>query len=662
MISAIDSAVRSVRAAVIGLPRFAKSSIAFSTDVFGFAFSAVAALWLVHLVPHVVESLFVTVVTAMSSVFLAWWQGMYRSVVRYMGLDLFVSGARTAVGSAIVGAGLLQIFVFSATPYRWATAYAAFSFIYMCGSRVLARAVLVERRAQQHRQRVIIYGAGSAGAELVASLQGGDEYLPVALVDDDSRLQGNRVRGLEIYPPAEIEELCRRFKCDRILLAVPSAKHSIRRRILEHLSEFPVHVQTIPGFGDIVAGRARVDELRDVDVEDLLGRDPVPPNKKLLGAGISGKSVMVTGAGGSIGSELCRQILAQNPKRLVLLELSEPALYRIHSELVRQTGEAGCDVHPLLGSVTDEKRIAEAIRSFGVQTIFHAAAFKHVPLVEQNIFAGIKNNVLGTLRAARAAAAAGVESFVLVSTDKAVNPTSVMGATKRFAELVLQSEQVRSTKTRFSIVRFGNVLESSGSVVPLFREQIRNGGPITVTHPSIIRYFMTIPEAAELVIQAGAMARGGDVFVLDMGEPVRIRDLACRMVSLMGLTMQDETNPDGDIPIEYIGLRPAEKLYEELLIGENVSGTDHPRIMRADESALESELLEELLGRLVSALEDANHDVARSLLAEAVVEYTPSNEIDDPVWLAKAAGDNVRQDATVVAFPSGEGNGGGEGG
>ena len=652
MISRVDTVVRPVREAVVTLPRAAKSAVAFSTDVFGFGLSAVAALWLVYLSPYVVPALLVTGVTACCSIFLAWWQGMYRSVVRYMGLDLFVSGARTAIGSAIVGALLMQYFIFDATPYRWATAYAAFSFIYMCGSRVLARALLVEKRAERHRERVIVYGAGSAGAQLVTSLRGGDEYLPVAIVDDDPALHRNKVRGLEIYPPSDIEALCRRFSVRRILLAVPSAKHSIRRRILENLSAFPVYVQTIPEFGDIVSGRAQVDELRDVEVEDLLGRDPVPPNAELLAANIAGKHVLVTGAGGSIGSELCRQIVRQKPKRLILFEASEPALYSIQRQLQQFSEHNGLEIVALLGSVTNEGRILEAIESFDVETVYHAAAYKHVPLVEQNLFDGIRNNIFGTLNTVRAAVDCRVSSFVLVSTDKAVNPTSIMGATKRFAELILQAEQPESNKTTFSMVRFGNVLESSGSVVPLFREQIRNGGPITVTHPSIIRYFMTIPEAAELVIQAGSMARGGDVFVLDMGDPVRIRDLAYRMVNLMGLTMQDENNPDGDIPIEYIGLRPAEKLYEELLIGSNVTGTEHTRILRADESSVPQATLKQYLVDLEEAMQTKNYVAARDLLAKAVTEYTPSIDVDDPAWLARASGDDSRWDDTIVAFPA----------
>ncbi len=646
-------AVRPIREALVGLPRLAKSTIAVSADLVGFAVCAIAALWLVYLSPYVVPSLVIVAGTSLMSVLLGAWQGMYRSVVRYMGFDLFLSGARTALGSAVVGAAMMQLFVFGATPYRWATAYAAFSFIYICGSRVLARRLLVEKRAHEQRERVVIYGAGSAGAQLAASLLAGDDYVPVAMVDDDPKLLGKKVCGLEVYRPRDIETLCRRHGADRILLAVPSAKHSIRRRILERLSEFPVHVQTVPGVGDIVSGKARVDDIEDVDVNDLLGRDPVPADPELLSACIAGKSVLVTGAGGSIGSELCRQIIALQPKRLVLFEISEPALYQIDKHL-RDLGQrlgGDCEIVPLLGSVGNEKRMLDVIRTFGIQTVYHAAAYKHVPLVEQNLFDGIDNNIFGTRCAARAAVEGGVESFVLISSDKAVNPTSVMGATKRFAELILQAENARGGNTRFSMVRFGNVLESSGSVVPLFREQIRKGGPVTVTHPAIIRYFMTIPEAAELVIQAGSMATGGDVFVLDMGEPVRIHDLAHRMVNLMGLTVRDEANPDGDIPIEYIGLRPAEKLFEELLIGWNVKATDHARILRADEDFLPPERLERVVADLERAAQALDCERARGILEHAVREYSPVNGIDDLAWLEKARSDDYARPDTVVEFP-----------
>ena len=644
-------AVNSMRGILIGLPRAAKSLTAFTVDLIGFTLCVLAALWLIALGPYAFSHAPIMLATALVSVGLAWWQGMYRSVVRYMGLDLFISASITAVSSGIAGAVLMNVFVLGGTPRRWAIAYALFSFIYICGSRYFARLFLIDRRAYKHREKVIVYGAGSAGVRLITSLQGGDEYLPVAMLDDNPILHGEKIKGVQVRAPSELEALCRKYDVKRVLLAVPRAGHSIRRRILENLSEFPVHVQTIPDLSDIVSGKARIDDVSDVDVEDLLGRDPVPADPELLEACVSGKNVLVTGAGGSIGSELCRQILALNPARLVLLEMSEVALYSINKELERTLNKTNsdCELVTLLGSVHHERKMREVMEAFAVQTVYHAAAYKHVPLVEHNLFEGIHNNVIGTMHAANAAIDAGVETFVLISTDKAVSPTSVMGATKRFAELILQAHNSQEDTTRFCMVRFGNVLESSGSVVPLFREQIREGGPITVTHREIIRYFMTIREAAELVIQAGSMGRGGDVFVLDMGKPVRIQDLAHRMVNLMGLSVQDEDHPDGDIPIEYVGLRPAEKLYEELLIGSNATGTEHPRIMRADEDFLPFDTVVELIDEFKAASVAMDFDRARAVLLRAVKEYKPSEGMADLVWQSKNG--DLESDK-IVEFPT----------
>jgi len=398
-------------------------------------------------------------------------------------------------------------------------------------------------------------------------------------------------------------------------------------------------VQTVPDYADILAGHARVEDVRDVDAGDLLGRDPVPPNARLLDACIHNKVVMVTGAGGSIGSELCRQIIRLRPAQLLLFEMSELALYNIDRELRILIASEGLtvDVVPLLGDAHHKHRVREILQAYGVQTIYHAAAYKHVPIVEQNAIEGIYNNLFSTWNAAEAALDSRVETFVLISTDKAVNPTNVMGATKRFAEIVLQGLQARGAHTRFCMVRFGNVLESSGSVVPLFREQIRQGGPVTVTHKDVIRYFMTIPEAAQLVLQAGSMGQGGDVFVLDMGKPVRIADLAKRMISLMGLTVRDDENPDGEVEIVYTGLRPAEKLFEELLIGNNVTGTEHPMIMRAMEHSLPWSQVQQMLDELSGALTRFDCDRARQILMQAVAEYRPTGDIQDLVWSRKAA-------------------------
>ena len=592
-------------------------------------------------------------VAALTAVTIAWRRELYRSIVRYIGIDVVASGMISALGSALIGGWVCWLMSMQLPALRWAAAYSVLALIYILGSRYFARAFLVNRYGLPSPEPVMIYGAGDAGAQLASSLQAGGEFDPVAMIDDDKSLAGKKVKGLTIYPSSRIEAVIRKTGASRVLLAIPSATRRKRRQVLERLSEFPLHAQTMPEFRDIVSGKARVDDIRDVEVKDLLGRDPIPPNPQLLHKCIKDKNVMVTGAGGSIGSELCRQILHHAPRKLVLFELSEAALYAVDQQLRRLAKKIGAntEITPLLGSVHHERRVQEVMETFGIHTVYHAAAYKHVPIVEQNLFEGIHNNIFGALHTVRAAIDAGVETFVLISTDKAVNPTNVMGATKRFAELILQAYQAQRTGTRLCMVRFGNVLESSGSVVPLFKTQIRSGGPVTVTHRDIIRYFMTIPEAAQLVIQAGSMAQGGDVFLLDMGKPVKIHDLACRMIKLMGLTVRTDDNPDGDIEIQYIGLRPAEKLYEELLIGANVSGTEHPRILRADEEYLPIDRLLVLLNELMDASLALDYAKARALLLKAVKEYTPANEIDDLVWLSKHAALSADRD-TIVDFPT----------
>jgi FlaA1/EpsC-like NDP-sugar epimerase len=484
----------------------------------------------------------------------------------------------------------------------------------------------------------VIYGAGDAGISLLSVLKARRQYHVVAFVDDKRALQYRTLNGVKVFPSVQLSDLVQDGRVQKVLLALPAASRRRRHEIVSNLKNLAVRVQSVPDLSDIVSGRAKIDEFRDIDVSDLLGRDTVPPIESLFRSCIKGKSVMVTGAGGSIGSELCRQIIQLAPRRLVLFELSEFALYSIEQELRDFIVSRGLQIEllPLLGSVHHRQRVRDVMFSCDVQTVYHAAAYKHVPLVEHNMIEGLHNNVIGTWYTAEASLDAKVETFVLVSTDKAVNPTNVMGATKRFAELVLQALQSRNAKTRFCMVRFGNVLDSSGSVVPLFRDQIRRGGPVTVTHPEVTRYFMTIPEAAQLVIQAGAMSQGGDVFVLDMGQPVRIDSLARQMIALMGRTVRDESLPEGDIEIRYTGLRTAEKLYEELLIGTNVAGTDHPRILRAIEHSLPWERLQFLLDELLAAL--ASYDCRRALLllTEAVAEYEPESEICDYVWRRRA--------------------------
>jgi FlaA1/EpsC-like NDP-sugar epimerase len=627
---------RLLREFLIGLPRPVKQLIVFGTDAVGLAFCAIGVAWLLFAGELATSQIaWISLVTVVVALLLGWSQGLYRSVVRYMGLDLFFAGAKTAAGAAVAGGIYLYVAGMGGAPLRWAVAFWGAAFIYICSSRYLARVFLIHRRSHVERERVIIYGAGSAGAQLAITLFGDDEFLPVAMVDDDVTLHKKLVKGLLVHSPTRIETIIRDTKATRVLLALPTASRWKRRGVLEYLSQFPVHVQTIPDVTDLISGNARVDDIREVDVEDLLGRDPVPPDLDLLSASISGKRVMVTGAGGSIGAELCRQILRQEPTTLVLFEISEIALYTIQNELRDAARRIDCELVALLGSIHHEDRVREALETFSINTIYHAAAYKHVPVVEHNLLEGVHNNVLGTLHMAKAAIDAGVDNFVLISTDKAVSPTSVMGATKRFAEMILQALQDRHDSICFCMVRFGNVLESSGSVVPLFREQIRKGGPVTVTHRDIIRYFMTIPEAAQLVIQAGGMAKGGDVFVLDMGEPVKIQDLARRMIALTGCTVREEANPEGDIEIKYTGLRPAEKLFEELLIGTDVSGTRHPRIMRAKEDYLDLDSLDSLIGELEAASLALDRVRARQILLDSVGEYDPSNGIEDLVWLSR---------------------------
>lgn len=564
------------------------------------------------------------------------WMGLYRAVVRYIGPRVLVVVVTGVTVSVAITTGVNALLTEGAQSLSVFAIYWALALIYVGGSRFLYRSFLYSRRADV--PRVVIYGAGSAGAQLAGGLIASGQFMPVAFIDDNPSLQRSLVNGIEVLAPEALPDLMRDDGVSMVLLALPSQSRRRRQGILKRLEPLGIYVKTVPDYSDIISGAAAVQDVRDVDVNDLLGRDAVPPNEKLLDACIFGKSVMVTGAGGSIGAELCRQIVRLGPTRLLLFEASELALYNIDREiraLIAKFGSA-IEVVSLLGSAHHKYRVREVIQAYGVNTIYHAAAYKHVPIVEQNVIEGIHNNVFSTWYAAEAALECLVETFVLISTDKAVNPANVMGATKRFAEIVLQGLHERGSATRFCMVRFGNVLESSGSVVPLFRDQIKRGGPVTVTHKEVIRYFMTIPEAAQLVLQAGAMARGGDVFVLDMGKPVRIEDLARRMIGLMGLTVQDEAHPDGDIEIVYTGLRPAEKLYEELLIGNNVTGTEHPMILRAMEHSLPWNTVMQALEQMLIALNKFDCQQARDLLMNSVAEYRPAGDIQDLVWARKA--------------------------
>jgi len=570
--------------------------------------------------------------------------GFYRAILRYMGLKAIISIAvGITLSAAIFG---LNLFYFSNNFFSTSVLlYWAFSLLTIGGARLIAITYIRSGLSSGHKV-VAIYGAGIAGRQLAKSLSQSNEYKIVAFIDDDPKLFQSEIDGIKVYSLASLERLIDELGISRVLLAMPSTSHARRSAILTRLEPLPVKVKTIASMAEIVSGKVQIEQLKDIEIEDLLGRDSVAVDEKLIRYSIKGKVVMVTGAGGSIGSELCRKIVTHKPKTVVLYELSEFSLYSIEKELLDLVRKQAIKVNiiTLLGSVQHKQRILRIFQKYRVQTVYHAAAYKHVPIVEHNMIEGIRNNIFGTWYAAEAAVEANVERFVLISTDKAVRPTNVMGASKRFAELVLQALTSRRTNTIFSMVRFGNVLGSSGSVVPLFREQIKAGGPVTVTHKDIIRYFMTIPEAAGLVIQAGAMGKGGDVFVLDMGEQVKIAELAERMIHLLGLTVKNEKNLHGDVEINYSGLRPGEKLYEELLIGKNVAGTTHPKIMTADEEFLSWKDMQKALILMNELCEEMDCDGIVQLLLKVPTGYNPQHEVCDLLW------DENRDENNVVRF------------
>lgn len=582
--------------------------------------------------------------------------GLYRAIFRYSGLPALMTVLKAVALYAVIYCFAFSFVGVPGVPRTVGILQPLLLLLGVTLSRAFVRywlgGIYQTIVGKEDSPRVMIYGAGSAGRQLAAALKTSPELVVVGLLDDDERLHGQVLNGLKIYTPANLLALVAKLRVKQVFLAIPSVSRARRNEILELVRAAHVQVRTLPGVLELAQGKVQVSDLKELDIEDLLGRDPVPPNPLMLAKNIRGKVVMVTGAGGSIGSELCRQILKAGPDVLLLVEQTEFALYAIEQELQSMVlEELPIDVRlvPLLANVRDASRLDEIFRTWKPHTVYHAAAYKHVPLVEHNPAEGVKNNVLGTLNAAQLAARHGVSDFVLVSTDKAVRPTNVMGASKRLAEMVLQAlaawddqtgspRFARDDKTliRFSMVRFGNVLGSSGSVVPLFRKQIQGGGPITLTDERITRYFMTIPEAAQLVIQAGAMANGGDVFVLDMGEPVKIIDLAKRMVELSGLALKDEANPNGDIAIAVTGLRPGEKLYEELLIGDNPLPTSHPRIMKAHEEFVPWEDLKTKLASLGLALDANDVPLIRALLKELVPGYQPDGEVVDWVWMENA--------------------------
>ncbi|NVZ61746.1 polysaccharide biosynthesis protein [Pseudomonas gingeri] len=587
--------------------------------------------------------------------------GLYRAVMRYFGNDALIAIVKAVSLSALILGVVVYLYSNHQTvvPRSIMFNYWWLSLIMIGGLRLVMRQYFLGDwfGASQHMPfanrdsgltKVAVYGAGSAGNQLVAALRMGRAMQPVAFIDDDSSIADRSISGLQVYKPKHIQQMIDTTGAQEILLAIPSSSRGRRREILSFLEGYPLHVRSVPGFMDLASGRVKVDDIQEVDIADLLGRDTVPAQAELLEHCIKGRAVLVTGAGGSIGSELCRQILALRPTTLLLFEHSEFNLYSILSELERRVARESLSVRllPILGSVRNPDKLLSVMKTWRVETVYHAAAYKHVPMVEHNIAEGVLNNVIGTLNTAQAALQAGVANFVLISTDKAVRPTNVMGSTKRLAEMTLQalsrelapvlfgdsSNVSRVNKTRFTMVRFGNVLGSSGSVIPLFHKQIKAGGPLTVTHPKITRYFMTIPEAAQLVIQAGSMGQGGDVFVLDMGEPVRIVELAEKMIHLSGLSIRSDKNPHGDIAIEFSGLRPGEKLYEELLIGDNVAATQHPMIMTANEDLLPWEALKLRLSELLAAVENDDYARVRQLLRDTVSGYAPDGEIVDWIY------------------------------
>lgn len=660
-----DGDMDKLRTLLLGLPRRQKRLIQVATDVV----LVWAALWLAFLVrlgiddmvnPLIVHSwLFLCAPVVAIPLFVRF--GMYRAVMRYFGNDALIAIIKAVSLSSLI----LGVIVYwysnhqNLVPRSIIFNYWWLSLIMVGGLRLAMRQYFLGDwfAAAQHvpftnrddgLPRVAIFGAGAAGNQLVAALRMGRIMRPVAFIDDDKSIADRVISGLQVYKPKHIQQMIDETGAQEILLAIPSASRGRRREILGYLEAFPLHVRSVPGFMDLASGRVKVDDIQEVDIADLLGRDAVPAQADLLEHCIKGQSVLVTGAGGSIGSELCRQILALRPTTLLLFEHSEFNLYSILSELEQRIARESLSVRllPILGSVRNQDKLLDVMRTWHVDTVYHAAAYKHVPMVEHNIAEGVLNNVIGTLNTAQAALKAGVANFVLISTDKAVRPTNVMGSTKRLAELTLQAlsrelapvlfgddtNVSRVNKTRFTMVRFSNVLGSSGSVIPLFHKQIKSGGPLTVTHPKITRYFMTIPEAAQLVIQAGSMGQGGDVFVLDMGEPVKIVELAEKMIHLSGLSVRSDKNIQGDISIEFTGLRPGEKLYEELLIGDNVVATQHPMIMSANEDHLPWDVLKIKLTELLHSVEQDDYIRVRQLLRETVSGYTPDGDIVDWIY------------------------------
>ena len=572
-----------------------------------------------------------------------WYFGVYSSVVRYIDLSVIFILARAIFFAFALGliSKFLYIYLLSYFIPRssdslisfegWLVGFITFSFLIIT-SRLTANFYLSDRLSEK---RVVIYGAGDAGIQLASALRVSKEMQPIAFIDSDSSLHGTYLGGIKVLHPKKLERFALRGKVDEVLIAMPSASKLTLRSLLKEIENYSVKVRILPGLAELAEGKVLVSELKEVDISDLLGRKEAEANQDLINKNIAQKVVLITGAGGSIGSEISRQV-AGKASKIILLDTNEYALYSIKNEIENLLPET--ELHAVLGSVTNKKRITEICKAFAVDTVYHAAAYKHVPLVEENPFEAVFNNIIGTQACVQAAIDAEVETFVLISTDKAVRPTNIMGATKRFSEMILQSLAAKediAKRTRITMVRFGNVLGSSGSAIPLFQQQISDGGPLTVTDPEVVRYFMTIPEAAELVIQAGAMGQGGDLFVLDMGEPVQILELAKRLISLSGKEVKNEENPEGDIEIIFTGLRPGEKLFEELLIGDDVRDTQHRQIFKANEEYISWKEVEEYLIEIKEASSSSDHIKLRNIFQQTVSGFKPEKDIVDVIYLEK---------------------------
>jgi|TARA_B110000438_G_scaffold303389_1_gene364645 FlaA1/EpsC-like NDP-sugar epimerase len=628
---------------ILSADRVTKQFIIIFTDLFLISLATLGGLYfsLNSLIGTSLYSFTHMAVIPLLSILIFSAMGVYRSVVRYINFSFiymllksilllfFISWLIQTLSIYFINPMGLNTSLFIMTSEGWVVSLLS-AIILVVGSRIYANYYFSDQLAEK---RVVIYGAGSAGMQLAGALGLSSEMKPIAFLDSNPALQNTFIGDLKVLHPNKLEKLVVKKRIDEVLIAMPSASQSSLRLLLKDIEKFSVKVRILPGLAALAQGKVSVSELKEVDITDLLGRVEVEADEELIDKNIKDKVVLVTGAGGSIGSEISRQALKNKPRKLIILDSNEYALYLVQQELCKDTS---ISVIPILGSVTNQRRIDEVIRAFGVQTIYHAAAFKHVPIVESNPFEAVNNNIFGTLRCVTAAIENSVETFVLISTDKAVRPTNIMGATKRFAELILQSlahKIVNQGATTITMVRFGNVLGSSGSAIPLFQEQIKNGGPLTVTDPEVVRYFMSIPEAAELVIQAGAMAEGGDVFVLDMGEPVKILELAKRLIHLSGMEVKDNQNPNGDIEITFTGLRPGEKLFEELLIGDNVSSTQHKQIFKAKEEFLEWEELSVFMEKIVSAEGQSDHKMLRNILSSTVDGFNPDDDITDLVFM-----------------------------